>query len=188
MSFARLNPRVLIVEEHRNMRSILRTVLRGFDIRNVEEAIEPKEALAVLESSAVDVVISEFVHAGGDTSAFIRKVRSFDTNPQRFVPVIVCTASTTLSDIRAIINSGADEILQKPISATQVIKRLSTVMTKRRPFVRTPSYFGPDRRRSSSDFEGADKRKAEPPALIEAPDIGRLREMMRAHFAQMAEF
>ena len=170
------------------MRSILRTVLRGFDIRNVDEAETTTDAMGVLESKSVDVVISEFVVAGGDTSSFINSVRQFDTNPHRFVPIIVCTASTTLTDIRAMIDAGADEVLQKPISAVQVIRRINSALFARRPFIRAGSFFGPDRRRAIVPLDHDDRRTGKTCARIETPNVHQLREMMRAYFAQMSEF
>jgi len=41
-----------------------------------------------------------------------------------------------------------------------VLKRLEAVIDSPRPFVRTRSYFGPDRRRKSSlDYDGPERRR-----------------------------
>jgi len=170
------------------MRSILRTVLRGCDIRNVDETDNPADALAVLESKSIDVVISEFVMQGGTAAGFVQKIRKFDTNPHRFVPIVACTASTTLSDIRSMIDSGIDEIMQKPISAVQIIRRMHSALSARRIFIRTKNFFGPDRRRADLEPDFEDRRVGASCVRIETPDIHQLREMMKVHFAQMSEF
>lgn len=188
MSYARLAPRVLIMEEHRNMRSILRTVLRGFDIRKVDETDNTDDAIAVLESKSVDVVISEFIMREGTATGFIKKIRKFDTNPHRFVPIVACTASTTLTDIRAMIDAGVDEVMQKPISAVQVIRRMDSALSVRRTFIRTKTFFGPDRRRADLTPDFDDRRVGASCARVETPNVHQLREMMKVHFAQMSEF
>ena len=41
------------------------------------------------------------------------------------------------------------EFICKPVTARTILTRLETVIFNPRPFVETPSYFGPDRRRNT---------------------------------------
>jgi two-component system chemotaxis response regulator CheY len=42
---------------------------------------------------------------------------------------------------------GVTEFLSKPVTARGVIERITRVVDHPRSFVRSPNYFGPDRRR-----------------------------------------
>lgn len=44
-------------------------------------------------------------------------------------------------------DSGIDEYLAKPFSARALAERIDAVVNNRRPFVKSPGYAGPDRRR-----------------------------------------
>jgi DNA-binding response OmpR family regulator len=44
-------------------------------------------------------------------------------------------------------DAGVTEFIAKPLSARTLLNRLNAVIYHPRAFVRTPSYFGPDRRR-----------------------------------------
>ena len=51
-------------------------------------------------------------------------------------------------------------IIVKPVTASALISRLTAVVMSPRQFVRTDTYFGPSRRRrTSSDFEGPNRRR-----------------------------
>jgi DNA-binding response OmpR family regulator len=44
-------------------------------------------------------------------------------------------------------DAGVTEFIAKPLSARTLLNRLNAVIYQPRPFVRTQTYFGPDRRR-----------------------------------------
>jgi two-component system chemotaxis response regulator CheY len=57
-------------------------------------------------------------------------------------------------------DAGITEIMVKPISAKALYQRILNVVANPRAFIRTKSYFGPDRRRSvSSNYVGPERRK-----------------------------
>jgi hypothetical protein len=52
------------------------------------------------------------------------------------------------------------EFLAKPISAKSLYERILNVVANPRPFIKTKSYFGPDRRRNvNSSYVGPERRK-----------------------------
>lgn len=65
-------------------------------------------------------------------------------------------------------DAGVTEYLVKPLSARLLSRRIQAVIEKSRPFVRTKSFFGPDRRRSSLDFAGRERR-ADQPSTADSP-------------------
>jgi len=55
-------------------------------------------------------------------------------------------------------DSGANEALVKPVSASLLASRIQAVINSPRPFIKSPDFFGPDRRRKEQKFKGEDKR------------------------------
>jgi DNA-binding response OmpR family regulator len=57
-------------------------------------------------------------------------------------------------------DAGVTEFLAKPISAKGLYQRIVNVVANPRPFIKTKTYFGPDRRRNvTSNYVGPDRRK-----------------------------
>jgi len=57
-------------------------------------------------------------------------------------------------------DAGVTEFLAKPISAKALYQRVLNVVANPRPFIRTRSYFGPDRRRNANpNYAGPERRK-----------------------------
>ena len=59
-----------------------------------------------------------------------------------------------------------NELLAKPVSASQLYERIERVVEIERPFIRTPEYFGPcRRRRADPKYSGAERRtRKDPPS------------------------
>ena len=55
---------------------------------------------------------------------------------------------------------GVNEFLSKPVTARGVLERIAQVVDNPRAFVRTPAYFGPDRRRRADPNYTGPKRRA----------------------------
>src|SRR6185503_19347376 len=57
-------------------------------------------------------------------------------------------------------DAGVTEFLAKPISAKALYQRIINVVANPRPFIKTKTYFGPDRRRNTtSNYIGPERRK-----------------------------
>jgi DNA-binding response OmpR family regulator len=57
-------------------------------------------------------------------------------------------------------DAGVTEFLAKPISAKGLYERIVNVVASPRPFIKTATYFGPDRRRNvSTSYVGPERRK-----------------------------
>ncbi len=139
---------VLVLDDHHFMRQVMRLMLNGLGIRTIATAGDVAEGLYILRSNPIDLVIADY-RLGPQTGAeFIRLVRTSNSS-SRFVPIIACTADTTPKTIQELRDAGADEILCKPVSPQTIWSKIVAVTNTRRPFVSTPTFFGPDRRRRS---------------------------------------
>ena len=61
---------------------------------------------------------------------------------------------------------------EQPISAKGLYQRILNVVASPRPFIRTKSYFGPDRRRNTSNtYIGLDRRNGGKAEILQQPSL-----------------
>ncbi|MEX2615039.1 MAG: response regulator [Alphaproteobacteria bacterium] len=137
---------IYLGESHGQMRTALRSALR--DIRlNVHEDYEECEPLRqALRDGNADMVIVDADLAGGDARNLIEAIRFAKLGPNPFVPVIVTSWQNDAARLRQLIDSGVDGLLVKPTSVQAIQSHIDTIIYRRKPFVVTSSYIGPDRR------------------------------------------
>ena len=92
---------------------------------------------------------------------FVKRIRLAEDSPNPYVPIIMLTGNNEKGHVMAARDAGIHEFLAKPVSPRSVYGRLLSVLHSPRPFVRVGGYFGPDRRRRDTGFEGGDKREAD---------------------------
>ena len=143
------------------MLNIVKTILRGFGAVHVFEAKEPGEAIHRLRNDAVDIVVLDYVMGEEDGVAFLRKLRHETESPAPFVPVIMLTAHSERARVEAARDAGVTEFCTKPVTAAEMIRKVGAVIDHPRQFVRSGTYFGPDRRRREDpNFQGSERRKS----------------------------
>jgi two-component system chemotaxis response regulator CheY len=152
--------RVMIVDDNQHMIQIVRTILNGFGVKAIKEARDPAEAFDVIKTDNFDVIIVDFLMNILDGVDFVKLVRTSSDSPNPYVPIIMLTAYSERSKVLAARDAGVTEFCCKPITANEVLRKLTAVIEHPRPYVRTTSYFGPDRRRKvNTNYEGTDRRK-----------------------------
>ncbi len=93
---------------------------------------------------------------------FVRLLRNSQDSPNPMVPVIMITGHSTMRRVGEARDVGVTEFLSKPVTARGVIERLTRVVDHPRAFVRTQSYFGPDRRRHQEpEWPGPFRRRTD---------------------------
>jgi CheY-like chemotaxis protein len=157
---------VMVVEDNANMRNVLRTVLQLIGVGSIVTASDGREALELLRTRAVDILMVDWEMKPMDGLEMIRAIRMVPDHPNRFTPVIMVSAHSEVDRVRQARDAGVNEFLVKPISAKRVMERLIDVIEKPRQYVKSRSYFGPDRRRrsSKSGYHGPFRRKDDKPA------------------------
>ena len=161
--------RVLVVDDNHHMINIVKTILRGFGIKDFYEARDAVEAFDIVRSESVDFVVVDYQMEILDGTDFIRLVRTADDSPNPYIPIIMLTAYSERSKVEAARDAGVTEFCCKPVTATELYRKVASVINNPRPFVRTSAYFGPDRRRHDSDsYRGAERRAAEQNAEVDA--------------------
>lgn len=150
---------VLIVDDNHHMITIVKTLLRGFGMKKLEEARDAADAFEKFNATPFDLIIVDFLMAPLDGLDFIRLVRTAKDSANPYVPIILLTAYSEVHRIREARDMGVNEFLCKPVTAKELYRKLISIIAHPRPFVRTKSYFGPDRRRRHDvDFDGTERR------------------------------
>ncbi len=141
--------RVLIVDDHSFTRLLIREVLQSLGClkENVVEAEDGRTGLQMMTEREIDLVICDWQMQPMDGLTFVNALRDPETSKNPYVPIIFCSAFTERGLIERARDSGATEIMTKPITVKAVSAKIEEIYKKPREFVKMKQYFGPDRRR-----------------------------------------
>lgn len=161
---ARMAPhlqRVLVVDPNLVSSRLLIDLVKDLGAHQRLHAATTKRGLEIAADWQPQLIFVEFSGPGLDGVDFTRRLRRSPI-VARTAPVIVVTADTRESSIKASRDAGAHEFLCKPFTAGHVFRRVENVTLKPRPWIEAKMYVGPDRRRfNSGDYEGRRKRRAD---------------------------
>jgi CheY-like chemotaxis protein len=142
------------------MRRILRTLLHSFGTREVYEAEDGAAGLEAFTHIIPDIVITDWVMPIFDGLELAQMIRQPGANANPYVAIIMLTGHSDKKRVLAARDAGVTEFLAKPISAKALYQRIMNIVVNPRPFIRTASYFGPDRRRNVNlNYVGIERRK-----------------------------
>jgi two-component system chemotaxis response regulator CheY len=152
--------KILLVDDNHHMRVLLTEILRAIGVRHVFEATDGAEALQLMRSHQIDIIMSDLAMQPLDGIDFVRLLRNSPDSPNPMAPVIMITGHSTMKRVNEARDVGVNEFLSKPVTARGVLERIGRVVENPRPFVRTSNYFGPDRRRRNDPNYDGPKRRA----------------------------
>ncbi len=168
ISLEQLN--VLIVEDERHMRTLIRNVVVALGVQDVAEASDGKTAVEEMKAFRPDLMLVDLKMEPMGGLEFVRLLRADAENPFRFVPIIMITAYADLDTVAMARDVGITEFMAKPISAAALEQRIQRVLKDSRRFVEAPEFAGPDRRRGKkTDFGGKERREI-PPKFLDPPE------------------
>lgn len=150
--------KVVVIDDNEHMRTLLRAMLTGLGFRHIHVEENGKAGFAALQKVKPDLVLTDFSMQPVDGVEFVRMVRGLNS-PLAWVPVIMITGHNERHYIEQARDSGATEILTKPVSPRDLFLRFKEVIERPRPFVKAPSFIGPDRRRKRLPASQYPKRR-----------------------------
>lgn len=121
---------VLVVEDNAEMRQYIRTVLS--DTYTIFEAVDGNNALAVLRSNLVDLILSDLMMPGMNGLELAKQVRA-DSNISH-IPVIILTAKTSRDSMLESFRNGVDDYITKPFDETTLKAKIQSLIENRRKF------------------------------------------------------
>jgi two-component system nitrogen regulation response regulator NtrX len=121
------NAFILIVDDEKNIRRSVEMICAGEGYR-VKTAADGREALAVLDSEPVDLVLLDIVMPGTDGLALLRQIHT------RFPEVVVVMISghATIQNALAAAKEGAYDFIEKPISKEKLLISVRNALGNRR--------------------------------------------------------
>ncbi len=122
-----MNPRVLIVDDDRDMCALLTSSLARRDFQAVTRA-SASEALSLMESDDFDAVVTDLNMQGMNGAELCKRIAQ--SRPD--VPVIVITAFGSLDTATAAIRAGAYDFVTKPFETEQITFALDRAVRLRR--------------------------------------------------------
>ena len=152
--------RFLVIDDNAHMRRILRTLLHGFGTREVYEAEDGAAGLEAFVHYVPDIVITDWAMPIFDGLELSQMIRQPESKGNPYAPIIMLTGHSEKRRVTVARDAGVTEFLAKPISAKGLYQRILNVVANPRPFIKTKTYFGPDRRRNTTNtYIGPERRK-----------------------------
>ena len=124
--------RVLVLENDPDSRELFTVVLEE-NGAHVTAAASAGEALALLDTHSVDVIVADIGLPDEDGHAFIRKVRIREGGGPHHVPALALTAFARPEDRERALMSGYQMHVAKPVAPDQLIAAVATLTRKVRP-------------------------------------------------------
>lgn len=158
--------RILVADSDMRTTDLVRRVLFSFGFRHILVADNGDNALDIMRSKKIDLIITEWRLKIGDGIGFVSTIRHLENDQQirRDIPIIMLTAQAELADVERARDAGVTEFLVKPFSAKTLSNRIIQVIDNPRIFVDSNDYTGPCRRRKAPAPNGKERRS--PPKIL----------------------
>jgi DNA-binding response OmpR family regulator len=163
-------------------RTATRAALYSLGFRRTETVPTLEAMVEIIQRQAPDLVLAEAQGAADELCLAIQQLRQGAAGYNPFIVIMVTAWEKSSAMITKMVNSGADDLLLRPFSTALLGSRIEAHIERRKGFVITTDYVGPDRRRDavrSSDIEMFDppnslkmKAKDKMPADVIAKKLG----------------
>ncbi|MAQ70950.1 MAG: response regulator [Alphaproteobacteria bacterium] len=158
---------VLVVEDYGFMADLISSMLREFGIGKILIAENGEDAKDLIRFNAsgssdtkpMDIVLTDWLMPEVSGVELLKWIRSSEKDNIRFLPVVLLSAYTSEKVVSVARDNGANEAIVKPVSGKMLADRILHIVNHPRAFVKTPDFFGPDRRRKDKVYESEDRRK-----------------------------
>ena len=105
--------KILVVEDNQDVRDLVVQILNS-DGFNVFAAVDGENALAILNSNLVDLVLLDVMMPGISGLEVLAEIRTGSNKKIREVPVMMMTAKSGIEDIDQALALGANSYIVKP--------------------------------------------------------------------------
>ncbi len=146
-----------------------RASLTSLSFRKVELAASLDILEAALKAHSPDLLLAELAGTEPEICRVMQSVRQGLLAWNPFTMMIVTTRRRDGSVVGQVLNSGADDLIARPFSTMQLGERIKALIDRRKRFVVTNDYIGPDRRRDP-DRSGAECFDVPNPLRLRAMD------------------
>ncbi|HIR32243.1 MAG TPA: response regulator transcription factor [Candidatus Faecousia faecavium] len=118
---------ILVVDDDKNTRTLMKLVLEA-DNYSVLTAGNGEEALAVMDSSHVDLVVLDVMMPGMDGYQLTRALRESNNN----LPILMVSAKQLPADKKQAFLVGTDDYMTKPVDEGEMLLRIKALLRRAR--------------------------------------------------------
>ena len=118
---------ILVVDDDKNTRTLMKLVLEA-DNYSVLTAGNGEEALAVMDSSHVDLVVLDVMMPGMDGYQLTRALRESSNN----LPILMVSAKQLPADKKQAFLVGTDDYMTKPVDEEEMLLRIKALLRRAR--------------------------------------------------------
>ncbi|WP_428354060.1 phosphate regulon transcriptional regulator PhoB [Methyloprofundus sp.] len=118
---------ILVVEDEKDIRSMLVLVLQQYDF-NVLEAADVNQAQEILNDNIPDLILLDWMLPGITGDEWTRRLKSNEN--YRDLPIILVTAKGEEADKIRGLDFGADDYVTKPFSPKELVSRIKAVLRR----------------------------------------------------------
>ena len=117
-------PRVLVVDDEREIREAIRIYLRGEDIETIR-ATNGQEAVDLMKQQDIHLILMDVMMPGIDGIVATSLIREFSN-----VPIIMLTAKSEDTDKIMGLSLGADDYITKPFNPMELVARVKSQLRR----------------------------------------------------------
>jgi two-component system, sensor histidine kinase and response regulator len=110
---------ILVIDDDEDVRSLVAAVLENFGF-TVRQAASGEQAVQLISSQKPDLIISDVRMPGMDGHQVLSAIRNLQTTAP--IPFILMTGSGSRDDFRRSMVCGADDYIEKPFTAEELIE------------------------------------------------------------------
>jgi DNA-binding response OmpR family regulator len=147
---------VLIYDPVSANRTATRATLYALGFRRTESVSTIEAFVESMQKNPPDIALCEAQGATDELCATIQQMRQGGAGYNPFVVIIATAWEKTTSLINKVVSSGADDLLLRPFSTALLGQRIEAHIERRKGFVITTDYVGPDRRTDSARASNAE--------------------------------
>ncbi|MEJ0025900.1 MAG: response regulator [Rhizomicrobium sp.] len=131
-------------------RTATRAALYTLGFRHVETVATLETFIDAMRRRPPDLALCEAQGSDAQLCRVIQELRQGAAGFNPFIVIIVTAWEKSAALVTRVVNSGADDLLLRPFSTAQLGQRIDSHVERRKGFVVTSDYVGPDRRKDTS--------------------------------------
>ncbi len=131
-------------------RTATRAALYTLGFRRIETVATLDAFRDAIRRRPPDLALCEAQGADAQLCEMIQELRQGGAGYNPFIVIIVTAWEKSTALVSRVVNSGADDLLLRPFSTTLLSQRIEAHAERRKGFVVTSEYVGPDRRKDAS--------------------------------------
>jgi DNA-binding response OmpR family regulator len=147
---------VLIYDPVASNRTATRATMYALGFRRTETVSTLEAFMEAVQKNPPDIALCEAQGATDELCAVIQQMRQGSAGFNPFVVIIVTAWEKSTGLINKVVSSGADDLLLRPFSTAQLGTRIESHVDRRKTFVITTDYVGPDRRKDTNRASNAE--------------------------------